>query len=141
GERGGAHYSEAAVRLLEAIENDRGTIQVVNVPNRGAVPFLQPEDVAETRCRVTKDGPLPVPLKKDPGAHIKGLMQAVKAYEKLAARAALTGCYTDAVSALLTNPLTQDYPGAKSALDEMLAANREYLPQFSPYFEGVSGQP
>lgn len=133
GQRGGSQYSEAAVNLLEAIENDRGTIQVVNVPNRGAVPFLQPGDVAEIRCRITKDGPVPLELRKDPGGHIKGLMQAVKAYEKLAARAALTGSYIDAVSALLTNPLTQDYAGAAPALNEMLAANREYLPQFSAY--------
>jgi len=38
--RGGAMYSTAAVRLIEALENDTGAMHVVNVQNRGMLPML-----------------------------------------------------------------------------------------------------
>ncbi len=137
--RGGSKYSEAAASLIESIENDRGDVQVVNVRSGGAVPFLGSGDVAELKCRITRGGAEPLPLRRDPGVHIKGFIQMMKAYEKLASRAALTGHFSDAVAALMSNPLTQNYAGAVSALREMLDANREFLPQFNSYFAEREG--
>lgn len=133
--RGGAFYSEAAVSLIEAIENDRNDIQVVNVKNNGVFPFLQPSDVVETRCRITRGGIIPLSPKKKPQQHMIGLMQAVKSYEKLAIEAAVTGSFEKAMEALLVHPLIGDYYQAKSALKEMLNANRDFLPQFDGYFK------
>jgi 6-phospho-beta-glucosidase len=61
---------------------------------------------------------------------IVGLMRAVKAYEKLTVKAALNGSRGDALAALLAHPLVGDYEKAKGALDEMLEANKEFLPRF-----------
>jgi 6-phospho-beta-glucosidase len=115
---------------MEAIENDNNSIQVVNTRNLGTVPFLKQNDVTEIRCLITRNGPVPLPLRQPVSEHIKGLMQSVKVYERLAARAALTGCYSDALAALISNPLTHSYNCAKVVLDEMLEANRANLPQF-----------
>lgn len=128
--RGGAYYSEAAVSLIESLENNRQEYHVVNVLNHGALPFMAADDVVEIKCRVGKEGAVPVPLEKFDNQHIKGLMQAVKAYEKLTVRAALTGSYDDALQALLVHPLVGDYRKAKGVLDEMLEANRRLLPRF-----------
>ncbi|MCL2461358.1 MAG: 6-phospho-beta-glucosidase [Defluviitaleaceae bacterium] len=130
--RGGAMYSEAAVSLIDAIENDKDEMHIVNVKNQGALPFLSPCDVAEVRCMVGKDGPKPIPIREGyVNAHMVGIIQAVKIYERLAVKAGLTGDYDAGLLALLNHPLVGDYPKAKAVYDEMLAAHAKYLPQFA----------
>jgi len=129
-QRGGALYSEAAVSLIDAIENDKNEVHVVDVKNNGTYPFLAYDDVVETKCVINKDGATPIPLRNYHNTHITGLVQAVKAYEKLTVKAGLEGDRTAALSALLVHPLIGDYNRAKPLLDEMLEANKMYLPQF-----------
>ena len=130
--RGGAYYSEAAVSLVDAIENDLNTTHVVNVANQGTIPFLPPEEVAEVKCRVGKGGPMPLPLlDANINPHIIGMVQAVKAYEKLTLKAGLTGDYNAGLAALLTHPLVGDHKRAQAVYDEMLVAHKAYLPQFN----------
>jgi len=127
-QRGGALYSEAAVSIIDAIENDRNEIHVVNVKNRGAYPFMNYDDVVEVKCVLNNNGAAPVCLKDFNNEYIIGLMRAVKSYEHLTVKAAMTGCYETALLALLAHPLVQDYVRAKGVLDEMLEANRAFLP-------------
>ena len=129
--RGGAHYSEAAVSLIEAIENDLNTMHVVNTNHRGVFPFLQDGDVAELKCVVGKNGPTPVPLiNPNINQHIIGLIQGVKAYEKLAVKAGLEGDRDAALAALLTNPLIGDSSKAQGVFEDLFEAHKAYLPQF-----------
>lgn len=132
--RGGALYSEAAVSLIDAMENDRREIHVVDVKNLGTVPFLHPDDVVETKCVVGRNGPVPLPLPHAPSGYIIGMMQAVKAYEKLTVKAGLTGDADAALAALLAHPLIGDAGRTLPLLTEMLNANREHLPQFDSWF-------
>ena len=57
-------------------------------------------------------------------------MQAVKAYERLTAQAALEGDMGAALEALAVHPLIGDMDAGRACLQEMLQANRAYLPQF-----------
>ena len=129
-QRGGALYSEAAVSLIDAIENDKNEVHVVDVKNNGAYSFMDDDDIVEIKCMVNKGGAVPIKLENFNNEHIIGLMRSVKAYEKLTVKAALTGDYNIALSALLTHPLIGDYVKAKAVLDEMLEANKAFLPQF-----------
>ena len=54
----------------------------------------------------------------------------MKAYEKHAVNAALTGDEDEAIRALLINPLTGDYNKLKPAFDELKEAHKAFLPQF-----------
>lgn len=129
--RGGALYSTAAVSLADAIHNGRDELHVVNTLNKGAIPFMADDDVVEVKCRVGRDGTLtPQPIGAFRNQYIVGLMQAVKAYEKLAVSAAMNGSRADALAALMVHPLIGDYDKASAVLEEMLEANAEYLPQF-----------
>lgn len=128
--RGGALYSEAAASLIDSIENDRGDYHIVNTLNKGAFPFMACDDVVEVKCRVTKAGPEPVKLEGFTNDHIAGLMCVVKSYERLAVKAALSGCRKTALAALVTHPLIGDYNVAKPMLEELLEANKQWLPQF-----------
>ena len=128
--RGGALYSEAAVSLLNAIENKLPEFHVVNVRNNGALPWMADDDVVETKVLVQGKEFIPVPVRGFENDHIKNLMRTVKAYEKHAARAALTGDRDEAIRALLIHPLIGDGDAAAACFEEMLQAHRAYLPQF-----------
>ncbi|HWI64518.1 MAG TPA: 6-phospho-beta-glucosidase, partial [Symbiobacteriaceae bacterium] len=62
-----------------------------------------------------------------PGA-VRGIISAVKNYEQLAVEAAVTGDRRTALLALLAHPLVREYEIARPLLDDLLEANREYLP-------------
>jgi 6-phospho-beta-glucosidase len=127
--RGGALYSTAAATAAVALYSDKRDLHVVAAKNNGAVPFMDDDDVVEVPCVLGKDGvtPRPVTVYND---YIIGLMRAVKAYEKLTVRAAVEGDRDAALAALMAHPLIGDYAKAKPLLDEMLQANRDYLPRF-----------
>lgn len=128
--RGGALYSTAAVSLAEAIYNKSGEYHVVNTLNHGALPFMADDDAVEVKCQVGERGLFPVPVKRPQHLVIIGLMQAVKAYERLTVEAAITGNRSAALAAMLVHPLMGDYQKCLPCLEEMLEANRDYLPAF-----------
>ncbi|WP_100013013.1 6-phospho-beta-glucosidase [Lentibacillus sediminis] len=129
-ERGGAYYSDAAVRLITSIYNDKRDIQPVNTRNRGAIASIPDESAVEVSCVITKNGPVPMAVGDLPVA-ARGLVQQIKSFERIAAEVAVTGDYNKAVLALTINPLTPSDVIAKQIVDEMLEAHKEHLPQFS----------
>jgi 6-phospho-beta-glucosidase len=130
-QRGGAFYSEAAAMLVESLHTDRGDVQVVNVRNGGAIPNLAEDAVVEVACRIDAGGATPLPV--DPLApEMLGLVEQVKAYERLTVAAAVSGDRDLALKALMANPLSSDYRVARPLLDALLEANRDHLPAFFP---------
>ncbi|WP_346206445.1 6-phospho-beta-glucosidase [Caldifermentibacillus hisashii] len=127
--RGGAYYSDAAVRLISSIYNDKRDIQPVNTRNNGAIASIPDESAVEISCVITKDGPKPIAVGDLP-VPVRGLVQQIKSFERVAAEAAVTGDRNLAVLALTINPLVASDTLAKQIVDEMLEAHKKYLPQF-----------
>ena len=127
--RGGAYYSDAACNLINSIYNDKKDIQVVNTLNNGAIRDFREDSAAEMSCVITKEGPKPLSVGYLPVA-VSGLVTEIKAFEILAAKAAVEGDYNAALQALCINPLIPSDDLAKTILDEMMEAHKEYLPQF-----------
>ncbi len=127
--RGGGGYSEIALNVMKAIHTNQEKIVIVNVPNRGAVPGLPDDAVVEIPCAANAAGISALNVPQVPGT-VWGIIAAVKNYEQLAVEAAVTGSRRTALLALLAHPLVGDYEIAKPLLDELLEANRAYLPQF-----------
>lgn len=127
--RGGARYSEVAINLVNSIYNDVNDIQVVNVLNNGAIPFMDDNDAVEVCARIGKNGAEVIKTNCN-NEHIKEVMKMMKAYEKHAVKAALTGDESEAMKALMINPLVFDYHKAKPCFDELKEAHKMYLPQF-----------
>jgi len=127
--RGGAYYSEAAAQLVASLHAGTGDVQVVDVVNGRALPDLAGDAVVEVPARIDRDGAHPVELAPlAPEMH--GLVEQVKAYERLTIRAATTGDRATALKALMTNPLVPDYSTAAPLLEALLQANRRFLPRF-----------
>ena len=129
--RGGAFYSEAAVRLVASLHAGTGDTQVVDVRNDGAIPGLPDDAVVEVPCTVDRDGAHPVP-QRDLPHEMAGLVAHCKAYERLAVEAARSGSRDTMIRALVANPLVGQYPLAERLADTLLADNRHFLPRFFP---------
>jgi 6-phospho-beta-glucosidase len=128
--RGGAYYSTVATQILDAHANDRGEIHVINAPHRGAVAGWPADWVLELSCRVDGDGVHPLPAAPLPPVCF-GLLASVKMYELLTVEAAVHGDRDAAYQALLAHPLGPPADRVQAVLDDMLAVNRPYLPQFA----------
>jgi 6-phospho-beta-glucosidase len=128
-DRGGAFYSEAAAQLIASLYDGKGDVQVVDVRNDGAVPDLPDAAVVEIPAVIDRDGAHPLAL--EPLApEMRGLVQAVKAYEELTVAAARTGNRDVALRALMANPLVGEWAVAEPLLTALLDANRQFLPRF-----------
>jgi 6-phospho-beta-glucosidase len=137
--RGGAFYSEAAAQLIASLHDGRGDVQIVDIRNGSAsmggggraLPDLPDSAVVEVPARISREGASPLP-QAPLAPEMRGLVQAMKAYEELAVAAARTGDRGIALKALLANPLVARWSIAAPLLDVLLEANRAHLPQFFP---------
>jgi 6-phospho-beta-glucosidase len=127
--KGGANYYENVLAAMDAIVNDTGDVIVADVRNNGAIPGLPPDACVEVPARIDRRaasalpvGDLPVP--------VRGLIQAVKAYEELTIEAAVAGDRERAVQALVANPLVRSYPTARRFFEQVLENERGYLQPF-----------
>ncbi len=127
-QRGGAYYSEAAVQLVHALTGGAGAEKhVVNVLNRGTLPFLPDDAVIEVSSTVDANGGVPLPVRPvEPS--ISGLISHVTAYEHLALEAAVHGGRDRVANALLAHPLIGQHAVADQLADELIAQNRDLLP-------------
>jgi 6-phospho-beta-glucosidase len=124
--RGGAFYSDAAVELLASLTSDRGDVQVVNLLNRGSLPFLPDDHVIEVPARVGALGMTAEPIEPLTD-DLRGLISAVAGYERLALDAAIHGGRDRVLRAMQAHPLVLQYERAEKLTDLLLAANREHL--------------
>jgi 6-phospho-beta-glucosidase len=134
--RGGAYYSEAAAQLIASLHDGRGDVQIVDIRNGDgsgarALPDLPDAAVVEVPARITRDGATIIP-QAPLAPEMRGLVQAMKAYEELAVAAAKSGDRGVALKALLANPLVARWSIAEPLLAALLEANRAHLPRFFP---------
>lgn len=128
--RGGAYYSTVATQLLNAHYNDLGETHVVNIAHRGAIAGYPEDWVLEMPCIVKRSGIQPIAADPLPLACF-GLIAQVKSYEILTVEAAVHGNRDAAYQALLAHPLGPAADKVETVLNDMLAINRDYLPQFN----------
>lgn len=134
--RGGKGYGEAGIALINALWNNTNEVFSPDVASMGCIQEFDPHCVCTTTSLVNASGIHPICFPKLPG-HMMSKIYAAKEYEKLAVEAAVTGSYHAALEALVANPLINSYYNAKSALDELLVAEKEYLPQFKEAIEAL----
>jgi 6-phospho-beta-glucosidase len=127
GQRGGGGYAEVAMASMLAIYHNKGERQIVQVLNQGAVDGIPEDSSVEIACIVDRAGAHPIRFGPIPLA-IRGLIQAVKSYESLTVQAAVEGSKRLAMQALMAHPLVPSWDVARPLLDELLAANRAWIP-------------
>ncbi len=134
--RGGKGYGEAGITLINALWNNTNEIFSPDVASMGCIQEFDPHCVCTTTSLVNASGIHPICFPKLPG-HMMAKIYAAKEYEKLAVEAAVTGSYHAALEALVCNPLVNSYYKAKNALNELLVAEKQWLPNFSEAIEAL----
>jgi 6-phospho-beta-glucosidase len=127
--RGGAYYSEVAAGVIASLDAGSGEVHVVNVRNDGAIPNVDSDAVVEVPARVDREGAQPLRVGELP-PEMLGLVEQIKAFERLTIQAAVAGDRNAALKALVANPLVADYATAAPLLEALLEANRSHLPRF-----------
>lgn len=128
--RGGAYYSTLATQLINSHYNDLGEVHVVNIRNDGAVQDYPSDWVLELPAKVDKHGIHPLQADPLPEACFE-LVSRVKRYELLTVEAAVHGDKDAMLQALLAHPLGPSADEAQAVMDDMLATNKQWLPQFN----------
>jgi 6-phospho-beta-glucosidase len=122
-------YEAEALAVVEAIARNAGTVRIVNVANRSALPFLDEHAVVEVPCLIGAAGAQPLAVGAVP-EHAAALIATVKAVERATIEAALTGSTALAVKALALHPLVPSVAAAR----EIFAEYRQRLPVLEERF-------
>jgi len=127
--RGGIHELELAIDAISAFYNDTGARMPFNIPNAGSVlPGFEESTVVELWGTVDGKGFHPEPQKPLPHS-VLGITQQLAQYQILAAEAAWDGTRSDAVRAMVANPMVPSLTVAEALYDEMAVAQAQWLPK------------
>jgi 6-phospho-beta-glucosidase len=114
-------YEQVALAVMAAIARDEPAQIILNVRNGSAVAGLDADAVVEVPTVVDRDGVHPLPA-STPDLHQLGLMQQVKAVERLTIEAASTGSADTALKAFALHPLVDSVTVARDLLAGYLDA-------------------
>jgi len=115
------------IAALVGVKSDRF---IVDVPNRGQIANLPMDAVVEVSADVSAQNVEPICVSPLPRAVHQIVLGHVLRQEMIV-DAALHGDRHLALEALSNDPLISDWEHTPQMLDELLYANRDYLPQFS----------
>jgi len=124
----GGGYADVALDLIASLLGRSLRVMVLNVPNRGAIQGMAPDEVVEIPVLVTANALHPMAVGEIPG-HALGLMQQVKAYERLTIEAAVEGSMGKALQALTLHPLIADAGKARLVLDDFCRVHAAAFPR------------
>ena len=118
--------------IIEAIETNRPVRINGNVPNRGVIDNLPRGCCVEVPCLVDGNGIQPMAVGALP-TQLAALNRTNVNVQELIVEAALSGDVEAVYHAVMLDPLTAavcTLPQIRSMVDEMLAAQAQWLPQF-----------
>ena len=109
--------------------NNRHRMPAVNVRNDGYVPNLPDDAIVEVPAIVDSQGIQPLRVDPLPDG-IAAMCAREVGVTRLAVQAAVNGDRNAALQALLVDPHLQSIETAEKVLDELIAAQADFLPQF-----------
>lgn len=112
-------YHRIAIDVMSALTGSKPATIVVNTRNGGTLPDLPADDIIETSSRIDRDSIAPIPIAPLPDPAI-GLVHAIKAYERVAIDAALSGSRSTARKAFLIHPAIGEWDPTGALLDDLL---------------------
>jgi len=126
----GGGYGGVALQIVDAMVNGRPRVMILNTANRSSMPFLDEQAVVEVPCLVGPGGVVPVSVGDVP-MEAKGLILQVRASERAAIDAALSGSRRGALRSLALHPLVPSVDVAERILDGYLAQHPALAGRFA----------
>lgn len=122
-------HGDLAVRVISAMVGGPSQTLVVNVPNQGSLSNLPQDAIVEVAATVDRQGPHPFAMGPLPQA-LLGYQHALVLSQELTVGAALAGDRAMLLQAIVAHPLINSIDTAARCMDELLAVQAEWLPQF-----------
>lgn len=120
---------EQVCDIIESIRSNAGNEYNANLPNTGQIPNLPMDAIVECPAIADASGMQPRQTKPLPTA-IAGTLASRFQWAEVTVEAALEGSRDKFVQALLIDGAVKSIETAYRLADELLAAQKEYLPQF-----------
>lgn len=118
-------YHRIALDVMNALCSDESRRVVINVRNHGSIADIDDEDIIEAPCAISrhaivpeKCGPLP--------EEVRGLVLGVKAYERAAIHAAVSGSLEYARKAMLLYPAIGEWEPSEDLLKDFAAKSPDF---------------
>ena len=108
-------YHRIALEVMRALRGRQSRRVIVNVRNQEAIEGVDANDVVEVPCRIASDCILPEPCGALP-ATVRGLVLAMKEYERATIEAAVSRSTALARKAMLLNPAIGEWEPSKDLL-------------------------
>ena len=122
-------YHRIALDVMNALSGEEPNRIVVNVRNHGAIDDVEFEDVVEAPCQISSAAVAPERCGSLP-EDVRGLVLAVKAYERAAIQAAVTGSADYARKAMLLYPAIGEWEPSRDLLRDFRARSPGF-PEFA----------
>jgi 6-phospho-beta-glucosidase len=117
--RAASGYHRIAVDVMKALCGNEPKRIVVNTRNQGSIDEVEPGDVVEVPCMIGANTIKPEVCGQLPEA-VRGLVLAVKAYERAAIEAALSGSMLGMRKAMLLYPAIGEWEPSKDLLEQLI---------------------
>ncbi len=119
-------YAGVALKFIKAYVSGKPVKMVLSVPNKGAIAFLNDNDVVEISCHIEKGKVTPVKI-SDIDELQENLIKTIKYFERLTVQAIKNKDKKMAVKALMFHPQVNSYPIASKLLESYLERYKEYI--------------
>ena len=116
--RAASGYHRIALDVMKALRGDEYSRLIVNVQNHGAIDGVRADDVVEVPCSIGKNEIIPEPCGALP-AEVRGLVLAVKEYERATIDAAMSGSNLMARKAMLLYPAIGEWEPSEGLLRDL----------------------
>lgn len=117
-------YHRIALDVMRALRGEEGQRVIVNVRNNGAIEDIDEDDVVEVPCRISKNTITPERCGMLPAA-VRGLVLAVKEYERATIEAVMSGSRLMARKAMLLYPAIGEWEPSDGLLRDLSFTKRE----------------
>ncbi|MFP5230758.1 MAG: 6-phospho-beta-glucosidase [Acidobacteriota bacterium] len=111
-------YHRIALEVMRALRGQHSQRVIVNVRNQGAIDGIDANDVVEVPCGIANDRIVPEPCGSLP-ASVRGLVLAVKEYERATIEAAALQSLPMARKAMLLNPAIGEWEPSEELLHSL----------------------
>lgn len=116
--RAASGYHRIALQVMNALSSDTSESVIVNLRNGTTIPEIAPDDIIEAATNISRTELKPIPVGPLPEA-VRGLVLAVKAYERAAIEAAISGSERDLRKAMLLYPSIGEWEPSEELLKTM----------------------
>jgi 6-phospho-beta-glucosidase len=117
--RAASGYHRIALDVMNALCGDQSKRIIVNTQNRGSIAEVENDDIVEVSCQIGSDTITPEQCGTLPEA-VRGLVLAVKAYERVTIEAAMSGSHLAARKAMLLYPAIGEWEPSKELLEQLI---------------------